>query len=194
MLPTIKPCQPIRQRGSWGAYWNTAYLDRAIQVLNEEGISVPEEYLAHISPLGWEHITITGTYHWKGVDRPWGRFQSLNRDAVDEMSQSQAEYTTMAFRSVPGAIVVGSTTAGADGNVSPIPMPGGLRAMISGLGVFYPDKRPTQRVGITADREIKPTIAGIRAGRDEVLEAGIREIVGAHATAETIQSMARHEH
>ena len=81
---------------------------------------------------------------------------------VDEMSQSQAEYTTMAFRSVPGAIVVGSTTAGADGNVSPIPMPGGLRAMISGLGVFYPDKRPTQRVGIIADREIKPTIAGIR--------------------------------
>jgi len=47
--------------------WNTAYLDRAIQVLSEEGISVPEEYLAHISPLGWEHITITGTYHWKGV-------------------------------------------------------------------------------------------------------------------------------
>ena len=45
--------------------WNTAYLDRAIQVLNEEGISVPEEYLAHISPLGWEHITITGTYHWR---------------------------------------------------------------------------------------------------------------------------------
>ena len=63
--------------------WNTAYLDRAIQVLNEEGISVPEEYLAHVSPLGWEHITITGTYHWKGVDRPWGWFQSLRRDAVE---------------------------------------------------------------------------------------------------------------
>ena len=63
--------------------WNTAYLDRAIQVLNQEGISVPDEYLAHISPLGWEHITITGTYHWKGVDRPWGRFQPLRRDAVE---------------------------------------------------------------------------------------------------------------
>ena len=113
---------------------------------------------------------------------------------VDEMSQSQAEYTTMAFRSVPGAIVVGSTTAGADGNVSPILLPGGLRSMISGLGVFYPDKRPTQRVGIIADREIKPTMAGIRAGRDEVLEAGIREIVGAQAKPETIESMARHEH
>jgi C-terminal processing protease CtpA/Prc len=97
---------------------------------------------------------------------------------LDEVSQSQAEYTAMAFRSAPGARVVGSTTAGADGNVSPIPLPGGLQTMISGIGVFYPDKRPTQRVGIIPDVEISPSIDGIRAGRDEVLEAGIREILG----------------
>jgi hypothetical protein len=63
--------------------WNTAYLDCAIQVLHDEQITVPEEYLSHISPLGWEHITITGTYYWKGVDRPWGRFQPLRRDAIE---------------------------------------------------------------------------------------------------------------
>ena len=51
---------------------------------------------------------------------------------VDEMSLSQAEYTAMAFRVAPQAIVVGSTTAGADGNVSPIRLPGGLITMISG--------------------------------------------------------------
>ena len=50
--------------------------------------------------------------------------------------------------------------------------------MISGLGVFYPDKRPTQRVGIAPDIEAKPTIVGIRAGRDEVLERALREILG----------------
>ena len=95
---------------------------------------------------------------------------------IDEVSLSQAEYTAMAFRAAPQAIVVGSTTAGADGNVSPILLPGGLRTMISGIGVFYPDKRPTQRVGIVPDVEVKPTIAGIRAGRDEVLEEGLRQI------------------
>ena len=46
---------------------------------------------------------------------------------VDEVSQSQAEYTTMALRTAPGAIVVGSTTAGADGNVSNFALPGGLQ-------------------------------------------------------------------
>jgi C-terminal processing protease CtpA/Prc len=89
---------------------------------------------------------------------------------VDETTQSQAEYTTMAFRSAPQSVVVGSTTAGADGNVSEIPLPGGARTMISGLGVFYPDKTPTQRVGIIPDIEVRPTIAGIRTGRDELLE------------------------
>ncbi|MGK5046926.1 S41 family peptidase [Janthinobacterium sp. GB4P2] len=95
---------------------------------------------------------------------------------VDEVSQSQAEYTAMALRVAPRAKVVGSTTAGADGNISPFSLPGGLSTLISGIGVFYPDRRPTQRVGIIPDIEVRPTIAGIRAGRDEVLEAAIAEI------------------
>jgi hypothetical protein len=89
---------------------------------------------------------------------------------VDEITQSSAEYHAMAFRAVPGAIVVGSTTAGADGNVSTVPLPGGLTSLFSGIGVFYPDHRPTQRVGIVPDIVVTPTIEGIRAGRDEVLE------------------------
>jgi C-terminal processing protease CtpA/Prc len=96
---------------------------------------------------------------------------------VDEITQSSAEYHAMAFRAA-GATVVGSTTAGADGNVSRIPLPGGLSTMISGIGVFYPDKRPTQRVGIVPDKEVRPTVEGVRTGRDEVLEAGMREILG----------------
>jgi C-terminal processing protease CtpA/Prc len=110
---------------------------------------------------------------------------------VDEVSQSSAEYTTMAFRVAPGAIVVGSTTAGADGNVSTIPLPGGLRTMISGIGVFYPDKAPTQRIGIVPDVRVEPTIEGIRVGRDEVLEEALRQILGADASETEIRQMAR---
>jgi C-terminal processing protease CtpA/Prc len=108
---------------------------------------------------------------------------------VDEVSQSQAEYTAMAFRAAPRTVVVGSTTAGADGNVSSVPLPGGLSTMFSGLGVFYPDKRPTQVVGIVPDVRVTPTVAGLRAGRDEVLEAGIREILGKRTSAAKIQKI-----
>jgi len=110
---------------------------------------------------------------------------------VDELTQSRAEYTSMAFRASPRAMVVGSTTAGADGNVSAIPLPGGLRSMISGIGVFYPDKRPTQRVGIIPDVEVKPTIAGIREGRDEVLEEALRQILGPDTPQAVIEKMSR---
>jgi len=96
---------------------------------------------------------------------------------VDEVTQSSAEYTAMALRTAPRAKVIGSTTAGADGNVSAIPLPGGFRGMISGIGVFYPNKRPTQRIGIIPDIEVRPTIAGIRAGKDEVLEEAKRQIL-----------------
>ncbi|MBI5691946.1 MAG: hypothetical protein HZC55_17835 [Verrucomicrobia bacterium] len=108
---------------------------------------------------------------------------------IDEVTQSSAEYTTMAFRAAPRVTVMGSTTAAADGNVSRIPLPGGAHSMISGIGVFYPDQRPTQRVGIVPDREVKPTLAGIRDGRDEVLEAALRHLLGPKATAEDIRKL-----
>ena len=95
---------------------------------------------------------------------------------VNELSQSQSEYTTMALRAVPGAKVVGSTTAGADGNVSTIILPGNITTLITGLGIYYPDGRETQRVGIVPDVVTQPTIAGIAAGRDEVLERAVQLI------------------
>jgi C-terminal processing protease CtpA/Prc len=109
---------------------------------------------------------------------------------ADETSISSAEYTTMAFRAAHGAIVVGSQTAGADGNVSHVPLPGGLQTMISGIGVFYPDKSPTQRIGIVPNVEVHPTIAGIRARRDEVLEEALRQILGGQVPPQEITRMA----
>ena len=94
---------------------------------------------------------------------------------VNETTQSQAEYTTMAFRAA-GAVVVGSVTAAADGNVSEFMLPGGLRSMISGIGVYYPDGKETQRIGIVPDVEVKPTVAGVQAGKDEVLDKAIELI------------------
>ena len=95
---------------------------------------------------------------------------------VNEETISQAEYTAMAFRAGDNTVIIGSQTQGADGNVSFIPLPGGLKAGISGIGVYYPDGRGTQRIGIVPDIEVKPTIQGIREGRDELLEKAIEII------------------
>lgn len=36
----------------------------AVEELRSRGENIPEENLSHLSPLGWEHIILTGIYHW----------------------------------------------------------------------------------------------------------------------------------
>ena len=88
---------------------------------------------------------------------------------VNEMTQSHAEFVTMALQATDRATVIGSTTSGADGNISAIVLPGGLGTRISGVGVYYPDGRETQRAGIAIDIKVKPTIQGIKNGEDELI-------------------------
>jgi len=44
--------------------WNTVYLGRARDELRRRGEIVPDALLAHIAPLGWQHINLTGDYLW----------------------------------------------------------------------------------------------------------------------------------
>src|SRR4051812_6267121 len=49
------------------ALWNTVYLGRARDALRRRGEAVPNALLAHLAPLGWQHINLTGDYLW-GAD------------------------------------------------------------------------------------------------------------------------------
>jgi hypothetical protein len=96
----------------------------------------------------------------------------------NEQTQSQAEYTIMMFQGATACTVVGSQTAGADGNITQVAIPGGYEANFSGLGVLYPDGGQTQRTGIRVDVLVTPTIEGLKAGKDEVLQKALSVIAG----------------
>ena len=49
-------------------HWNMVYLDRAVRQLRAQGGIVPDDLLAHVAPLGWEHIGLTGDYVWTEPD------------------------------------------------------------------------------------------------------------------------------
>lgn len=83
----------------------------------------------------------------------------------------------MAFRAGQNTTIVGSTTAGADGDVSLIQLPGGLSTWMTGIGVYYPDSTETQRIGIIPDVYLEPTIKGIKQNRDELLEKAVSIII-----------------
>jgi hypothetical protein len=45
--------------------WNTVYLERATQALRDAGKGIDDRLLQYLSPLGWEHINLTGDYVWR---------------------------------------------------------------------------------------------------------------------------------
>ncbi|GGC42878.1 hypothetical protein GCM10011386_38940 [Parapedobacter defluvii] len=95
---------------------------------------------------------------------------------VNESTQSSAEFYTMAYQQAPYAWTIGSQTAGADGNIAMIQLPFDYKVLISSLGIYYPDGSETQQVGIRIDQEVRPTLKGIREGRDEQLEKAVEYI------------------
>jgi len=89
---------------------------------------------------------------------------------VDETTQSNGEFTTMLLQSNPNVTVIGSQTAGADGDVTNIFLPSKVSMMFSSIGVYYPNGQGPQRVGVSIDKIITPSIQGIIDGKDELLE------------------------
>ncbi|MDP1817548.1 MAG: S41 family peptidase [Leadbetterella sp.] len=125
------------------------------------------------------NINNPGEFYWTKSVRMYGNKKPFSGNLLvleNELTQSLGEYTVMAFKATGNATVIGSQTAGADGRIGYIFLPGGLKTSISGRGVYYPDKTETQRIGIVPDVEVKPTIKGIQEGRDEVLEKAIEMI------------------
>jgi C-terminal processing protease CtpA/Prc len=92
---------------------------------------------------------------------------------IDERTISQAEHTGLFFEAANGTKFIGSPTEGANGDVTNLSLPGGIYVYFSGEGVWHADGRQLQRVGLQPDVEVLPTLAGIRAGKDEVLDRAI---------------------
>lgn len=106
------------------------------------------------------------------------RYRGRTVMLIDERSVSQAEHMGLFLRGAGGTRFVGTPTAGANGEITTITIPGGISVGFTGQGVTWPDGRQLQRTGLRPDIVAKPTIAGIRAGRDEVLETALRSLSG----------------
>jgi hypothetical protein len=60
-------------------HWSTVYLDRAFRQLRAQADLVSDDLLAHVAPLGWEHIALTGDCVWSGLAprRSSGRYATF---------------------------------------------------------------------------------------------------------------------
>lgn len=93
---------------------------------------------------------------------------------INERAMSQSEHVGLMLEVTCGTTFVGSPTAGANGDITETVLPGGIWMTFTGLDTRHADGSQLQRKGLTPHVPVRPTIAGIRAGRDEVLERALQ--------------------
>lgn len=75
---------------------------------------------------------------------------------VNPESRSASEWYTMSLQKIfPQSITIGQQTAGADGDVVKVNLPGNYLLEFTGNGIFYPDNSQTQQTGVRIDEMIK---------------------------------------
>ncbi len=92
---------------------------------------------------------------------------------IDRTAMSAAETYMGIIEYYKLGEIVGSTTAGTNGDINPFTLPGNYNVRWTGLKVLKHDGSQHHGVGIQPTIFCKPTVEGIRDGRDEVLEKGI---------------------
>lgn len=123
-------------------------------------------------------VNYPGRYYWRDGIHKCGKnnpdhYKGKVIVLANEKAISHGEFTIMSLQTVPNSVVIGSQTGGADGANYGFPLIKGFYTSFTCFGVFYPNKKETQRIGIVPDIEVKPTILGIQQGKDEVLERAI---------------------
>ncbi|HET9226390.1 MAG TPA: S41 family peptidase, partial [Thermoanaerobaculia bacterium] len=97
---------------------------------------------------------------------------------IDDRAISQSEHSGLFYEAANGTKFIGTATAGANGDVTRFQVPGGIWIGFTGHDVRHADGRQLQRIGLVPDIEVSPTRAGLKAGRDEVLERAVEYLEG----------------
>ena len=97
---------------------------------------------------------------------------------MDERSWSLTEHMIMALRNGSNVTVMGSNSIGSNGEARFLPLPGDISMGFTTMGMFTSEGGQTQRIGLSPDIHVPRTMAGIRDGRDELLEAAVQYLMG----------------
>lgn len=147
-----------------------------------EAKTVGERRAVHLAPSS-ENVTndplVTNedarTTTFRGESRAYAGWVYRGKTVVltDETAQSWAENVVQALKD-RGATIIGSPTAGAMTGTTNFDIPGNLTLWLSEADLLLPNGKSLQRSGVQPDISVRPSIKGLQAGKDEVLERAVK--------------------
>ena len=87
---------------------------------------------------------------------------------------SAAENFSIMLTAAGRATVIGRQSAGTNGNITRLYMPGRMSSTFTGMEILFPDRARFHGVGIIPDIEVAPTAADIAEGKDSELLRAIQ--------------------
>jgi C-terminal processing protease CtpA/Prc len=95
---------------------------------------------------------------------------------IDERTSGAAEQDGLYLEAATKIEFIGMPSAGADSEITNFTVPGGITIYFSGRDIRHASGGKLQRLGIQPAVTAAPTLTGIRAGKDEVLEKALEQI------------------
>ncbi|WP_020596454.1 S41 family peptidase [Spirosoma panaciterrae] len=134
---------------------------------------VPKGFALYTKP----DLSSPGLFRWSEVQYVGRNNADYYRGKVailcDSRTQSAAESTCMALRTAPQAKIIGTQSAGANGDVSHVVFPGGYQTRFSGRGVYTLNGQLILGPGVPIDIDATPSAADYLLGADRTLQAAI---------------------
>lgn len=119
----------------------------------------------------------TATYYTPGLPVHNAPYQGTVVIIVNSETLSQSEWNTMNLQVLfPRAITIGEQTAGADGDIKKLHLPGGYTFEFTGNAIFYNNGREAQQKGVRIVRVVPRSKESLLSGSDNQLEEAIRLI------------------
>jgi carboxyl-terminal processing protease len=157
---------------------NSAFGDAVLARLIDQPV---ERNIVSYQPLHWGSMQGLGlgapvlTEHWRPLapDTTRPRYAGPVAVLTGMQTVSAGEDFAATFRLAGRGPLVGEPTAGSTGTPAIFPLPGGGVGAVSSTRCVYPGRAAFHGCGLAPDVPVSPTIAGLAAGRDEVLEAAL---------------------
>ncbi|AKD57166.1 S41 family peptidase [Spirosoma radiotolerans] len=150
-----------------------AYPKGTFQRICEYLNPVPKGFALYTKP----DPTSPGLFTWSEVQYVGRNNPDYYRGKVailcNSRTQSAAESTCMALRTAPQAKIIGTPSAGANGDVSYVMFPGGYQTRFSGRGVYTLERQLILGPGVPIDIDATPSATDYLTGTDRALQAAI---------------------